>query len=90
METFVAKVFSKHYDNGFLSIIHHGDYSNHFGVDQILKNEFYCGIIGSGFLITPTCTSHITTALASGEYVHYMPDISHWLPVFRRDQWITP
>ena len=44
-----------------------------------------CGIIGSGFSITPTCASHLTTALAGGEYVHYMPDISHWILIFWHD-----
>ena len=90
METFVAKVFSKHYDSGLLSIVHHGNYNSHFGVDQILQNEVNCGIFGSGFSITPTCASHLTTAMAGREYVHYMPDISHWIPIFRHDQQITP
>ena len=81
----MAKAFSKHYDSGLLSIVHHGNYGSHFGVDQILQNEFNCGIIGSGFSITPTCTSHLTTALASGHDVLYMPDISHWIPIFRHD-----
>ena len=70
METVVTKLLGKYSDSGLLSVIHHGNYGSHFGVDQILQNDFYCGIIGGGFSITPTCASHITTALASGEYVH--------------------
>ena len=85
METFVTKVLGKYSDSGLLGVIHQGDYGSHFGVDQVLQSEFYCGIVCGGFSITPTCASHITTALASGEYVHYVPDISHWLPVFRCD-----
>ena len=84
-KTFGAKVFGKHYDSELLGTIHHGDYSSHFGVDQILQNELNCGIIGDGFSITPTCASHLTTALASGEYVHYMLDISHWISIFWHD-----
>ena len=53
METFVAKVFGKHYDSSLLGTVHPGDYSSNFGVDQMLQNEFNCGIIGSGFSITP-------------------------------------
>ena len=53
METFVAKVFSKHYDSGLLSIVHRGDNNSHFGVDQILQNEFNCGIFVVGSQLPP-------------------------------------
>ena len=66
---------SKHSDSGLLSIIHHGDYNDHFGIDQIMQNEFNCSIIGCGFSIAPTHASCIATVLASGKYVHNMPDL---------------
>ena len=65
--------------------VHHGDYSSHSGVGQILQSEFNCSIIGSGFSITPSCVSHLTSALAGGEYVPYVPDISHWILIFKDD-----
>ena len=62
MKTFVTKVFSKYYDSGLLGIVHHGDYSNHPGIGQVLQNEFNCSTIGCGFSIAPTHAGHLTTA----------------------------
>ena len=36
-----------------------------------------------GFTTTPNCASYLTTALAGGEYLQYMPGISHWILIFR-------